>query len=255
MKIDKSLIDNNVECTKDKVHRIISALISCTPSVGGALDKAFNATFESPMQVRHQKWMLLVTDAINEIFKETNNTEKDLLLNDAFIDAYMQSSLIAMKHRQDERLDFLKNALINTALTPFNPMGKEQAFLQFIDDFSVWHFKVLFFYINPMQFIRERNYKGEESEGTMHYIKSAFPDLANDDGYLYLIWSDLKNNGLIIGGSPYEIRFVPPTEPRGKITDISGYSTPFGKELMMFVSRDLKLDLDEKISNSIIKPR
>jgi hypothetical protein len=109
--------------------------------------------------------------------------------------------------------------------------------------------------MSPMAYIDTRNYDGEQSEGTMFYIKSAIPELSEDDSFLYLIWSDLKDNGLILSGSPYELRFIPPEEANEAITSLSSYVTPLGIDLMKFISHEMNVNAGKFVERPIIKPR
>lgn len=237
LKIDKDLIDPKKEPISEKAHDVINVLITLIPYGDGIVEKLFNKAWKSPAKARLEKWMFMVTDAINEIYKFHQIDLELLLENEKFIDTFIQASIIAIKHHEEEKLLALKNAVLNSAISEFGIPQKEDVFLQIIDLFSIWHFKMLEFYQAPMSFIKSRNFEGEKSEGMFFYLKLAFPLLSGEGDFLKLVFSDLKGKKLIINDSPYELRFTLPEKQGGPIEGISKCTTTLGDELLGFISK------------------
>ena len=83
-KIDKELVDPQVEPASEKAHRSTRAALSSIPVLGGALAETFNALIEPPMTRRKTEWMGQVTEAINELYDKGIVTEKDLQEDEKF---------------------------------------------------------------------------------------------------------------------------------------------------------------------------
>jgi hypothetical protein len=175
--IDKALIDPDVEPTGDKVHRVAKAAISSIPVIGGAAVEAFQALIEPPIERRRTQWMLQVTEAINLLSSQGMDIEQ-LFSNEQFFSTFIQASAVAIKTHQEEKRAALRNAIINSALSPTMEDFYQHVFIQMIDRYTVWHIKALKLFSNPSQWEIDNHPIPDEAKHEMStLLRSAYPEL------------------------------------------------------------------------------
>lgn len=225
-KIDKELIDPVVEPESEKVHRLFRTGLS----VIGPLTELFNALIEPPLERRKKEWMRQVSDAINELYEKKIVTEKDLQENEQFFTTLVHASSIALRNHQSEKLDALRNAVVNSALPDAPEDTIQQLFLNVVDTFTSWHILILQLFKGPEQWAREHNqqFSIAHAGGLPYIIESAYPRLKGQEHIYRLVWQDLFRNGLIN------------TDAVGGVMSASGLkakrTTDLGDQFLAFIS-------------------
>ncbi|MCF6440465.1 hypothetical protein L1077_13595 [Pseudoalteromonas luteoviolacea] len=107
-KVDRELIDPTIEPSSEKLHRVIGATVASIPAFGPVAFECFNTLIQPPMEKRQEKWMLQVTEAINELYKKGIVTEKELQKNETFFTTLVNASNTALRTHEKEKLDSLK---------------------------------------------------------------------------------------------------------------------------------------------------
>lgn len=126
--------------------------------------------------------------------------------NAAFVTTVMQTSQIAMRNHQKEKLEALRNAVLNAALEPPEE-GVQAVLLSFIDIATSWHLKVLNFYHNPESRLKELGIELVMGDYLSHYVSSIFPELKAQEAFRLQIERDLLHFGLVFTeGTWYERR-------------------------------------------------
>lgn len=178
------------ETGKDHIHTIVKTALGEVPLAGGALAELFSAIIESPFQRRKKEWMQNVVDAINEL-KEKGFSPDDLKENEQFISAVFYASHLAMKTHQQEKLDALRNAIINVAEGVEPDEALQQIFLNYIDQFTLLHIKLL-------RFALERNVPETIYMGSLKSVLlDMYPELSTKDSLVDLVWKELYTGGLV----------------------------------------------------------
>ncbi|WP_372776996.1 hypothetical protein [Litorivivens sp.] len=197
-KIDRDLVDPPVEPEFEKAHRVTKAAVSAVPVLGGALAEAFNALIEPPMARRRTEWMVQVTEAINELYDKGIVTEPDLQENEKFFTTLVHASNSAIRNHEDEKLNALRNAVINSALPGAPSDTMQQLFLNLIDSCTSWHIALLKLFQGPNQWAVEHNHQfpNWSTGGISSVIEHAYPQLQNQKPLYQLVWNELYRNGL-----------------------------------------------------------
>ena len=198
-KIDKELIDPAVEPDSEKAHRSTRAALTAVPVLGGALTEAFSAIIEPPMARRKTEWMVQVSDALNDLYEKNIVTEEDLQENEKFFTTLVHASNVAIKNHETEKLEALRNAVINSALPGAPDDTLQQLFLNLIDTCTSWHIAILKLFQNPAQWAAENNHQfpNWSMGGISDVLVSAYPKLQGQDNLYKLVWQDLYRNGLL----------------------------------------------------------
>src|ERR1700728_4144429 len=115
---------------------------------GGHIANEFIRLIGSPIERRRNEWMENMAAMVRRLEAESLTIES-LQANDRFISAVLQASTIAQRTHRKEKLDALRNALMNIALTETPDETLESIFLGYIDSFTEWHARILSVYEAP----------------------------------------------------------------------------------------------------------
>jgi len=179
------------------------ALLSAIPAFGGAAVEIFQLVVTPPLEKRREAWMKAIGETVQKLENEKGISIENLKNNDVFIDTLLQSSQIALRNSQSEKLIALKNAVVNSALPEAPEQSLQQMFLNWVDVFTVWHIRILHLFQNPIKWAKENNHQfptNKVTGGLDDVLTSAFPELAKNQPMYDQIWSDLGQKGLV--GSP-----------------------------------------------------
>ncbi len=183
----------------DVAHAITRSGLGAIPYAGAAATELLNAVITPPLERRRQLWMEEIGNGLRELEEKMGVVLEQLQENDGFIDAALVASQLAIRNSEEEKINALRNAVLNSALP--NPPDKslQDMFFSFIDMFSVWHLKLLILFQNPPEWL-ENNKKdvGNISMGAMsHLIEVAYPELNGRRDLYDQIWKDLYLRGLV----------------------------------------------------------
>ncbi|GAA2811519.1 hypothetical protein GCM10010522_31640 [Kribbella solani] len=121
------------------------------PFVGGVLTTAFEMMADRGLNKRRDAWEQTVVAAINQLI-EWNKAFAD---SDVLFTAVVKAGRIALATYQQEKLDALRNAVVNS-VAPGAPADDEQArFFRLIDELTPSHIVMLRFLQSPGGALRQ----------------------------------------------------------------------------------------------------
>ncbi len=198
--IDNELIDPFIEPGSEKAHRVARIIIGAVPILGGAGVEIFNSIIDTPMNERKVQWMNQVGNALNDLIEKGVLTEQGLQHNETFITTVSQASMLAIRSHQREKLEALRNAVLNVAVGQGPEEDMRQLFLNFIDVCTVTHIRLLSLMSGPELWGQKHKVEFPSSwsmGGITQAIEHAFPDLRGKEQIYKVIWDDLYQRGLI----------------------------------------------------------
>lgn len=183
---------------KDGFYAGVKAALGTIPVLGSAATELFGLIITPPIDQRRNEWMNQVADKLKELEQKSKIDFNALKHNQQFIDVILHASSLAIKTSEQEKILALKNAVINTALDEQPNSTKIQVFLNLIDNFTIWHIKILHFFDDPKEwFAKAQQTPPNLMIGSMHRVLiEAYPELKKESELLNLIWRDLHNAGL-----------------------------------------------------------
>src|SRR5262245_27503577 len=104
------------QSTKDLAHSAIRAAIGTVPVVGSAALEFFNNVLKPPVEKRVEEWMEAVAEGVRRLEERGVLTVEDLTKSEAFVTAAMRASEMAIRIHQREKIEALRNAVLNSAL-------------------------------------------------------------------------------------------------------------------------------------------
>jgi hypothetical protein len=100
----------------DKTHAALRAVLAVIPGAGGAIVELLSMVVAPPIEKRRTEWMETVSQALAALQDQRRMNLNSLRDNPLFIDAVLEASRIALQTSQEEKLQALRNAVLNSAL-------------------------------------------------------------------------------------------------------------------------------------------
>lgn len=179
----------------DLVVGSTKAVISMIPIAGSPLIEILNMIVTPSLQKRRDKWFEELGEKLTKLESSGYLSLEDLQENDIFIDISMKTTELALKTSQSEKLEALRNALLNSANTDSFDISLQQIFLSYIDTFTVWHIKLLKLFDNPQEY--ELKLQNLSMGGLNNLIYAAYPELTSKDEFVRQVFKDLYSKGLL----------------------------------------------------------
>jgi hypothetical protein len=173
-------------------------------------DFVINNLILSPATKRRDKWIdEYLSKAVQAIAeKATPSVVENLPNNELFITVVLQATSIALRNHQKEKLEALRNAIINSVLPNAPDESLQLMFLNFIDSFTPCHLIMIDFINDPKdwciknnvkvdEFMNHYSYKSEKPYELDIFLQKISPQIKTKK-YLYeQAIEDISTNGLI----------------------------------------------------------
>lgn len=171
------------------------------PLVGSAIAAAFTYAVGYSFNERMQHWYEEVASAVQELQDRGGAIDFEQLAGDpVFIDAVVHATRAAQGTHQREKLDALRNAVVNSIGEDAPSADEQLRFLRLIDQFSPAHLRMLGFWRDPRGFFAHEGLDAPElNMGGRQDLLEAVPDFANKPDWCTLLVSDLNGAGLMAG--------------------------------------------------------
>ncbi len=195
--------------TRTEATRIIKA--ESIPLIEAYIkDFIGNNLILSPATKRRDQWiddyLLKAIQTITE--KATPSVVKNLSNNESFLTVVLQTTSIALRNHQKEKLEALRNAIINSVLPNAPDESLQLMFLNFIDSFTPCHLMIIDFIDNPLCWCIKNNVKVDEYVNNYSFnsnkpyeldlfLEKIFTQISNIKYIYEQAMEDISANGLI----------------------------------------------------------
>lgn len=214
----------------DAAHTIARAgLGAILPGGGTAVSELLNTIITPPIEKRRNEWMHLIGESLLKLEESMGIMLETLKSNDRFIDAAIHASLIAIRTHKKEKLEYLRNSIVNSVLQNTQNIEWDLIFLNFGDSMTVWHVKILSYLNHSLSYWKERHaFLREGDPDYKEVAKLLYPELNKDTEMLEFILFDLSTHRLTTTGKVI-------------LRDASGsLLTETGKKFLEFISNPLE---------------
>lgn len=215
----------------DIAHSVVKAGLSAIPFVGGPAAELFNTIIAPPLAKRRDEWMESIADGLRDLEEKVENFKiEDLAEDEMFITAVIQASRIAVTNHQKEKLEALRNAVLNSALRNAPEEDIQLVFLNFVDVLTPWHLRVLKFFDNPLDWaeVNNINYPPWSAGAPATALEFALSELSGRREFYDKIVKDLYSHGL------FTIESLHVTMTVGGM--LASRTTEWGKSFIRFIS-------------------
>jgi hypothetical protein len=201
------------------------AALAAIPFVGGSITEVLSLVLAPAVARRRDIWFKELADGLEEAERKIEEfTIENLTQDEAFVSAMIQASRIAMGTHQQEKREYLRNALLNVALGKFQDEVKQQIFLNAIEAFAPAHVHALILIRGIGQNIPwDKNGISLPLRTYGAALGVILPDLKGQASLIGAMFNDLRNRGFSNLSSP-DLRF-----PQGDLI------TNLGVEFLNFI--------------------
>ncbi|MES2436561.1 MAG: hypothetical protein V4519_00960 [Patescibacteria group bacterium] len=216
------------ETVGDHAMFITKIVASMIPAIGGPALELLGLV-NTPLETRKTQWFNEMAERINRLEDESISKEK-LMNNPEFITVFIHASQIAIRNHEQEKLDALKNAIVNTARNITISNNMKLIFLSYIDNITPWHIKILHYFSDPKNacITNGVNLDKYSMGGATTFMEEVYPELRGKREFYDLIYQDLEAKGLTLKGTLHAT-----TSSSGMLAK---RTTNFGDEFLSFVS-------------------
>jgi len=190
------------ETLGDHGHAVIRAGLGAIPFGGTAAVELFNKIVSPPLERRRDQWRERVGERLNAL-EASGVIDTDALQHDeAFVTVMMHASQAALRNHDEEKLQALRNAVLNAAMPAPIDESVQQMFVNYVDEFTVWHIRLLHLFHDPVAWFRTNNVEPPTfamSSSLDRLIAAAYPDLKRRGDLWELITTELNAKGLFSG--------------------------------------------------------
>ena len=171
--------------------------ISFVPVAGSALQVAFNELAGRRLEDRRTRWFNDLAAKVNKLEEQVGDFEQ-LTSKDAFMDALTTAAQIADRTSRAEKLEALRNAVINSAMPDAPDVDTQQLLFDMIDRFTPTHVRMLKLLSDPPDWfgrygIARPNISGAKTA----IIEAGMPELADRRDLIDRYAGALTGAGLI----------------------------------------------------------
>ena len=193
------------------------AALAAIPVIGGPITEVLSLVLAPAVARRRDEWLKELADALETIEAKVNGfCIEDLQQNEAFVSAVIQATRTALSTHQREKLEALRNAVLNVVLSKSLSEEKQIFFLGLIDIFTVTHLEILKLFENRAVFPASRMTElGTRRELTDPMV------------------IDLKDRGMLVDPRPFIART---RESEGSLVSRNWTVSPLGRDLLSFIS-------------------
>ncbi len=184
---------------KDIAYSIVKTGLGSLPIAGSLASELLSQLVMPPIEKRRIEWMHDIGERLARLETQGDVDLSELQNNPVFIDAVIQTTQFALRTSEAEKIEFFRNALLNTALGDSPDQSETQIFLSLLDGYTVWHIRLLKLFDNPTHWFETNNLKVPTNimgGGLKIVLEIAFPELIGRDDFYNLVWEDLARAGL-----------------------------------------------------------
>lgn len=176
--------------TGDAGHAIMKAGLSFIPLIGGAAVEIFQYVIAPPLEKRRNLWMAQVGEKLLEL-ETTGLKLENLQGSEEFVSTVMYATQIAMRTHITEKLNALRNAIINVAIGQAPEEALQHVFLNLVDTLTELHLRILKVFQSPTP------PPGMSFGGLSTVLEHNIPELRGRRELYDQLWKDLYSRGLV----------------------------------------------------------
>lgn len=216
--------------SRELVETGAEAGINMLPVVGSAMAVAFAYAVNYSFNKRLNLWFDDLAAAVDDLQQRMDEpiAFDDLAEDETFVDAVINATRAAQATHAREKLEALRNGVLNSTL-PGAPDDDEQArFFRLVDQFTPAQLRMLSYFDGPREWFASHGIQPQEymTGSRINGLQQALPEFRNDD-WARLVAKDLADNSLLIAGIS------------GMVTGAAVYdrlTTPLAQRFLAFIA-------------------
>lgn len=216
---------------REIVERVTEAALGSVPLVGSALAVAFVTALGWKLEERRGKWFTELAEGLEELRERVGDLDLETLTrNDLFTDAVVTATRTAEHTHQAEKIEALRNAVLNS-VGPDAPDADSQAIiLNLIDRFTPSHLRLVTLWDNPPAWFAAHDIPQPTAAFATSRtvtVEAGLPEMRGRKDFYLLVASELASAGLLNASLTGMVQ--PPSL-------MSRLTTDFGRQFVRFIS-------------------
>jgi hypothetical protein len=216
---------------REIIERTTEAALSSVPLVGGALAVAFVTAVGHKLSQRREEWLTELAEAVGELGERVGDFDLEKLAeNDMFVDAVVTATGTIEHTHQAEKIEALRNAVLNSVADDAPDADTQAIFLNLIDRFTPSHLRLLTLWDDPVAWFSSHGLIPPEAGmagSRTQTVEAGLPEMRGRNDFYLLIASELGSTGMLTASLS---GMVSPTSLMDRLT------TDFGRQFVQFIS-------------------
>ena len=186
---------NKAELAKECVEITTKTLLSAIPVGGTLITCIWDSIKAQSANRRMDDWKAQIEDKLRNLDISLENIGND----EIFTSAMMKATDSALKTSEDEKRQYLANAVRNSIEANIEE-SIMMIYLDLLDKYTIWHIRILNLFYNPKAFSKidvSNIMMGSASV----VVEQVYPEIAKEQNLLGKIVKDLQNDGMMVEGS------------------------------------------------------
>ncbi|MDR1165394.1 MAG: hypothetical protein LBO66_05900 [Deltaproteobacteria bacterium] len=225
--------DRTLSC---KTLALLKGALGIIPIAGATCSELLGYFLQRPLQRRQEQWFEFIGQSLEDVIERLGTLE-EIISNDNFIDMAIKATKIALTTTKQEKINALKNAVLNSTINNNFDEIKQQVFIALLDQFNEYHIEFLKLLDGQMERVKEINFNNYDGSYMLnpnffHLIAKIFPNLDQKEDFCKIIMNDLFYKNLTTTQS-YDF---PLTNDNYDHFVVGNRTTTIGKEFLNFIS-------------------
>jgi hypothetical protein len=217
---------------REIIERTTEAALSGVPLVGGALAVAFVTAVGHKLNQRREEWLTELAERVEELGQQRDDFDLEKLAdNDLFVDAVVTATRTIEHTHQAEKIEALRNAVLNSVAADAPDADTQAIFLDLLDRFTPSHLRLLALWDDPPAWFASRGIPEPQAGmagSRTQTVEAGLPEMAGRGDFYNLLAGELSSAGFLKVSTL--MGMVSPTALMDSLT------TEFGHQFLMFMS-------------------
>lgn len=202
------------ELAKECIEITTKTLLSTIPVGGTLITCIWDSIKAQSANRRMDDWKSQIEDKLRNL----DVSLEDIGNNELFTSAMMKATDIALKTAEDEKRQYLANAVRNSIEAKIEE-SVMMIYLDLLDKYTVWHIRILNLFFNPKTF-PQVDVSNIMMGSASIVVEQIYPEIAKEKSLLDKIVKDLQNDGMMTEGSYMHAGMTPNGIVASRTTDL-----------------------------------
>jgi len=215
--------------SRELLQRAIEAGLQFVPGIGGALAVTFVTAVTWRLNQKREEWLRALAEGVEDLRQQLGDIDLDALVSDGrFTDAVVSAARTVEHTHQTDKLDALRNAVLNSVGPDAPDADTQSIFMNMVDRFTPSHLRMLALWDDPPAWFSSHSLPYPTSSGNRaRTVEAALPEMQGQGQLITLIAGELKTAQLLTA------------DMAGIVSDqgmMQRLTTDFGRQLLRFIS-------------------
>jgi hypothetical protein len=216
---------------REIVERVAEAALGSVPVVGNALAVTFVTALGWRLEERREKWFTELAEGVEELRQRVDGFDLETLTgNDLFVDAVVTATRTVEHTHQDEKVEALRNAVLNSVASGAPDADTQAINFNLIDRFTPSHLRMVTLWDDPPAWFASHGIpqpQGAFVTSRTVTVEAGLPEMQGRKDFYMLIASELNSAGMFTASLS---GMVQPLALMSRLT------TDFGRHFVRFIS-------------------